>query len=450
MLQFINCKNREVVFNTGMNCVRTLAVAFLLVGFFAPMKTFSEPPLVLCHYMPWFRAEKTATGTAWEHWQWYGKGKKHDPDTILPNGRHDIASIYYPVIGPYDQLDRAVLEYHVLSALASGIDGFVADWYGPGTRSDRVFAELLTSAERYGMKVAICLEEKSFFPGYSQAKTRAEVMDVMQAQVRHVLDTYAPSDAYLRREGQPVLFIFNGYGDSAVGPMNLSPEEMADVLGRFTDETVLLVRGYFSQAYTTAARGSYLWCDDAKTRAKFYGEAMPAREKGELDFVVGVASPGFDDSGVNGWGNGPRITSRRGTKEYEENWAEVLAHRPDAVQIATWNDFEEGTTIEPAEEYGFDFLTLTEKFAAQFCGVRANLGDQDWPLRLYRLRLLVRGIGDEEVRADWNGRLDRYAFRFSEGRRFAMGWWLNRLEAGARSAAEKDAESEKATEEGKP
>lgn len=435
---------------TVMKRYKSFVAALLLTGLLAPATTYSEPPLVLAHYMPWFRAEKTDQGTAWEHWQWYGKGRKHDPDTILPNGRRDIASVFYPRIGPYDGRDRAVLEYHVLTAQAAGIDGFVADWYGPGTYSDRVFAEMTQAAERYGTKVAICLEEKSFFPGYSQAKTRAEVLDTMQAQIQYVLDQYGFSDAYLRHNGEPVFFIFNGYGDGQLGPMNLSPDEVANVLGRFTNEPILLVRGYFTEAYAGIARGSYLWCDDAKTRAKFYDEALSARKDGKLDFVVGCASPGFNDTGVNGWGNGPRITDRRGTREFEDNWAEVLAHQPDAVQVATWNDFEEGTTVEPTEEYGFDFLNITEKSAAQFCGVRANLGDQDWPLRLYRLRLLVRGIGDETVRADWNGRLDRYAFRFSEGRRFAMGWWLKRLETGVQSAAAQDATSKETTKDIQP
>ena len=410
--------------------------ALLLMGFLTPVATYSEPPLILAHYMPWFRAEKTPQGYNWEHWQWYGKGKKHDPDTLLPNGRRDIASVFYPLIGPYDGRDRAVLEYHLLTAQAAGIDGFVADWYGPGTYSDRVFAEMVQAAERYNMKVAICLEEKSFFPGYSQAKTRADVLDVMQKQIRHVLDQYAASDAYLRHNGEPVFFIFNGYGSGPVGSMNLSPEEVANVLGRFTNEPILLVRGYFNEAYAGIARGSYLWCDDAKTRAQFYDGAMASRQHGQLDFVVGVASPGFNDTGVNGWGNGPRVTDRRGTREYEDNWAEILKRQPDAVQIATWNDFEEGTTVEPTEDYGFNFLTLTEKLAAEYCGIRANLGDQDWPLRLYRLRMLVRTIGDEAAQSEWNERLDRYALHFSEGRRFAMGWWLTRLENGVRRAAE--------------
>src|ERR1035438_793935 len=40
-------------------------------------------PKVFAHYMPWFKAQKTGTGeNVWDHWQWYGKGPKHDPDDL--------------------------------------------------------------------------------------------------------------------------------------------------------------------------------------------------------------------------------------------------------------------------------------------------------------------------------------------------------------------------------
>ena len=100
-------------------------------------------PKILAHYMPWFRAEKTTNGMAWEHWEWFGRGPKHDPETVLQNGRHDIASVFYPSIGPYDGREAAVLEYHMLTAKAAGIDGFVADWYGPGGYTDQVVHDQL-------------------------------------------------------------------------------------------------------------------------------------------------------------------------------------------------------------------------------------------------------------------------------------------------------------------
>ena len=106
---------------------------------------------VFAHYMPWFRMEPDEEGwTTWEHWKWFGKGPKHDPDDILENGRRDIASVFYPLIGPYNGRDEAVVEYHTLTAGAAGIEGFIADWYGPGDYSDQVFAQMVKTAERYG------------------------------------------------------------------------------------------------------------------------------------------------------------------------------------------------------------------------------------------------------------------------------------------------------------
>ncbi len=387
-------------------------------------------PKILAHYMPWFRAEKTDAGMIWEHWEWYGRGTKHDPETVLENGRHDISSVFYPAIGPYDGRDPAVLEYHLLTAKAVGIDGFVADWYGPGTYTDQVFADLVKAAERYGMKAAICLEEKSFFQDYAKVATRAEAMNEMERHIRHVLTTHARSPAYLTHQGRPVLFIFNGYGDGPLGKAYLSPDEVRDVLARFESEKPFLVRGWCDPAYNAAIGGCYCWATAAGDREKFYTNAVAARLNGQLGYVVGVASPGFDDSGVYGWGSGVRITDRRGTKEYEENWEEVLRYRPDAVQIATWNDFQEGTTIEPAEEYGHRFVDVTEQYAARYSGRPARLSDNKWPLRLYRLRRQAAKLKDTGARAEWMQKLDRFANDFSGGRRFLMGWRLGALERG--------------------
>ncbi|MBU0678728.1 MAG: hypothetical protein KJ626_11495 [Verrucomicrobia bacterium] len=270
--------------------------------------------MVFAHYMPWFRAEKEADGfITWDHWQWFGKGPKHDPDDIDEDGRRDIASVFYPLIGPYDGRDPDVLEYHFLTAKLAGIDGFIADWYGPGNYSDEVFAAMVRTAEHYGMKVAICLEEKSFFPAYSKATSREEVMAVAANQIRHVLNTHAGSPAYLRRNGDPVFFMFNNHENGALGSHILTHEEIKAVLDGIEEEDVLLVRGYLDMHYAGIARGGYLWCDSPSGRENFYKHVPEAREKG-VEYIVGVANPGFDDSGVWGWGGSPRITDRRGTK----------------------------------------------------------------------------------------------------------------------------------------
>lgn len=51
------------------------------------------------------------------------------------------------------------------------------------------------------------------------------------------------------------------------------------------------------------------------------------------------------------------------------------------MQIVTWNDFPEGTPIEPTVEYGFRWLDAIEIWWAGVTGGTANLEDNRAPLR---------------------------------------------------------------------
>ncbi|NCC53132.1 MAG: hypothetical protein EOM20_18225 [Spartobacteria bacterium] len=409
----------------GLRILIPAALCVLMCG-----AAYAQENPVFAHYMPWFKAEISDDGMwTFDHWQWYGKGPKHDPEEVLENGKRDIASVYYPLIGPYDGRDPDVLEYHFLTAKTLGIAGFIADWYGPGDFTDTVFAEMLKQAEKQDMQVAICLEEKTFFPAYSGVQTREEVLDVAEKQIRHVLDTYASSSAYLKYKGRPVFLIFNGYGEAPVGPRNLSPDELGTLLARFSNDLVF-VRGNYEPDYLAVTPHCYTWTG----ATDYYYKKCRGDDGGPpVDFWLGVASPGFDDTGVWGWGNGPRVVDRRDTLEYRESWQYNLDFMPPAVQIATWNDFQEGTTIEPAEEYGFTYADLTEEFIGAYNGRKVNLKDNQIPHRLYQLRKQLPEIKNAEKRQKMAKKLDKYAESFSRGRRFLMYWKLKRLEKAFRS-----------------
>jgi glycoprotein endo-alpha-1,2-mannosidase len=264
-------------------------------------------------------------------------------------------------------------------------------------------------------------------------------MGVMERHIRHVLDTHAGSPAYLRRDGRPVLFMFNGHGSGPVGDATLSPAELADVLGRFSNSPVCLVRGHVDAAYLGVAEGAYAWCGDAQYRRWFYDSSREPRETGRLGYRVGVANPGFDDSGVNGWGVGPRVTDRRGTQEYEDQWADVLKALPDAVQIVTWNDFQEGTTVEPTVEYGFTLLNLTERYVRDFTGRASSYEDNQWGYRIYRVREQVEVAADTAAAQRLARRVDQFVEDFVGGSRFLMGWRLKWIErAGSKLGAKSD------------
>jgi hypothetical protein len=79
------------------------------------------------HYMPWFETKESSGNDQWGyHWKMNNK----NPDIIDADGKPQIASRYYPLIGPYHSGDKEVIENHLLMVKYAGIDGALIDWYG--------------------------------------------------------------------------------------------------------------------------------------------------------------------------------------------------------------------------------------------------------------------------------------------------------------------------------
>lgn len=85
-------------------------------------------PLLLAFYHPWYGTPDGSAGR-WHKWDSFRFPDRYRPERRLPNGRHEIASADYPLIGPYDQGDPEVVRWHFRLAKAAGIDGFLCSWW---------------------------------------------------------------------------------------------------------------------------------------------------------------------------------------------------------------------------------------------------------------------------------------------------------------------------------
>ncbi len=92
----------------------------------------------MVHYMPWFQTPSISG-----YWGWHWTMNHFNPDKIDLTGRHEIASHYCPLTGPYDSQDKDILEYQVLLMKISGIDGVLVDWYGNENYNDYNAQEIL-------------------------------------------------------------------------------------------------------------------------------------------------------------------------------------------------------------------------------------------------------------------------------------------------------------------
>ena len=305
-------------------------------------------PLLLAHYLPWFEAPPVSA-----RWGWHWTMGRLDPDTVVA-GRRAVAARYYPVIGPYDSGDPAVVEYHLLLMKAAGIDGIVVDWYGLDDYRDYAAnhrrAELaIRTAARLGLTFAVCYEDRTL----REMAEAGRVADRTKA-ARRTLGWLAAHwfrlPGYLRVGGEPVLLSFGNDG--------LTDDEWSATLGALGPVVYLS-----EHRRRRCAAGAFDWPvprDGTARQARFTAEAAG------WPVVFNVAFPRFEDfyaqAGVHAsWG---RIHDREG-RTLSETLDAALRAPAAAVQLATWNDWGEGTQIEPSVELGLRDLEIVQRARRQ-------------------------------------------------------------------------------------
>jgi hypothetical protein len=357
---------------------------------------------LLVHYFNWFKTPEGRGG--WHNWEWSGNGPDHNPEEILPDGRRDIASVYYPLIGPYDSADPLVIQYHMLSARAAHIDGFFIDWYGLHSDEDRHFPALLEQAAELDFSMCICFEDKAMFGYTYQAATRAEAVSNAVENLCYILEKYGRHPAYFRIDGKPVIINFSwSEPDHTVQAQGFSAREYADILSRVRAQyDFWFVHDYHThlqETYWDIADSMYPWLDvNGPALEAFHERLRRGFENGRYPFMSTLIYPGFDNTGVWGWGEGPFVTPREEGEFYRRSWRRALDLGAQFLQVATWNDFGEGATIEPARDYGFQYLEMTEKFAAAWKHLPSDPGQTRWPYLWYRAMRAVQAEPEAQIR----------------------------------------------------
>jgi glycoprotein endo-alpha-1,2-mannosidase len=60
------------------------------------------------------------------------------------------------------------------------------------------------------------------------------------------------------------------------------------------------------------------------------------------------------------------VTDRWGEETCRALWLEAIAAAPDYILITSWNEWHEGSELEPSVEYGSRILDDTAAFSRQF------------------------------------------------------------------------------------
>ncbi len=340
-----------------------------------PWNLPGKAPHLVAHYLPWFETDLNDPKDPWKHWIWKHPKADHDPTRILDNGLHDIASVNYPLIGPYSSDAPNVIRYHLKTMQAAGVDAAAFLWYGPDNAIDKRVKLVLDEAMKLGMRVAICYEEKLNWPPYRFPQQRSQIVTQTIDDLNYIIEHYTDHPAYLRRNNVPYVFQFNYSGADELGPRNILPGEFETILSSL-NQKLIYGRQNLHEAYHPLVDSAFVWFDMGNWPVTFGKRAEQLRQEGKLSFYMTMVCPGFNDSGVWGWSSTPRISADYGNIATLKNtFATATEHHPELVQLVTWNDFNEGTVFEPTIDKGFTYLDELEIWWNKITNRPVNLLD---------------------------------------------------------------------------
>ncbi len=364
-----------------------------LFCFVAFMSQAAEPEkLMLAHYMPWY-GTKEVSG----QWGWHWTMNHFNPDQLKQDGQRDAASHDYPLIGLYDSGDDHALECQVLLMKLAGLDGVIIDWYGTSAANDYAVIhantrKLIPWLKKAGLRFALCYEDQAIGQMKLEAgeDVKQGLLDLQWAEQHWFSD-----ESYLKQNGRPVLLVF--------GPQHLKRAQWDQLRAALPSKPMIFGLPHLAKVH--GMDGCYGWppVSGGKTISpeQWHQEidALYARGKaGEA--VIASVFPGFEDiykqAGVHdSYGS---IAPRSG-QTFTESLDMAMKSSSTLIQIATWNDYGEGTVIEPTRNHGYRYLEMLQRKTAP----KFRVADLRLPVMLYQLR--KRSAGDAELARE----LDRAA-----------------------------------------
>lgn len=259
---------------------------------------------------------------------------------------------------PYDSRDRATIQRHVAQAQAAGIDALVQSWYGPSggvnNMTESNLATLLDVAGASGLRAAVDFETAGPFFG-----SAGDVQGALAA----LLNGHARHPAYVKVGGRPVIFFWR--------QQRFSVDEWAAIRAQVDPNhaSIWIAEGA-DVGYLRVFDGIHLYsvawsADPASTLVNFGAKVRKAaQELGGSRYWVATAMPGYDDVRLRGAGGFAR--ARAGGDYYRATFAGATQSGADWVIITSYNEWLEGTQIEPSVSYGDSYLNLTRELATAY------------------------------------------------------------------------------------
>lgn len=285
---------------------------------------------VFIYYYAWYG--NPAADGHWMHWQENG----HRPP-------EDISSSFYPTLGPYSSGDLQAIDRHMRWIAGANINALIYSWWGQNDYTDQVARRVLDAAADYNLKVSFLIEP---YAGRTPRSLCLDVEYLLKKYGNHpALFRSAQKTAYSQDpDSRPMFLIYNP---------DFAPEEMkqvADEIHASDHDSILLVQST-NAGLIDAMHVDGLFAYEAVQNVMYFYKGLIRTINEKNSIFVPCVSPGFNtrrtSNGEVFWFR-PRLAGRT----YDKWWQETIAADPQFVAIISFNEWHEGTQIEPALSSG--------------------------------------------------------------------------------------------------
>ena len=317
-------------------------------------------------YYPWYGNPET--DNQWQgHWN-HPVAVRSGPARSYPGGE-DIGANFYPLQGCTSSNSSADLDRHMRDLRRAGVGVLSLSWWGIGSYTDRAVPKVLAAAARHRLRVNFHLEP-NLGPGGRNPR-------MVRQAIRYIVDRYGQHEAFYRcrfqqgqidcwdttpagdrvqgkNAGRPLFYIYDSYLTSAAQWATLlAPDGNQTIRDTPYDSVMVglwvknkdglaLHAAHFDGYYTYFASDGFT---DGSTPENWPTLAKFAREHG-MAFIPSVA-PGYDDTRIRPWNSG-NTRNRESGKYYDRMFQSAIRQAPPVISITSFNEWHEGTQIEPA------------------------------------------------------------------------------------------------------
>lgn len=275
-------------------------------------------------YYPWTAGNLSVSPSqTWRHWI---DDNHKPPKSWASNYLPDFMPIFDPCNELYSSKDISIIKRQLALMKRAKFQFIISSWWGQNSYEDQsldiIFNQVLSKTCNPYKEVKFCIYYEKELLG---AIPKSEII----SDINYIKQKYSQSQYYLKINNKPVIFIYN----PTEGLGNETPLQEAQKWKQVRDETnIYTVLKIFHdyQLYTNLADSFHQ-----------YG---PSTHYASHPPYSAFVSPGFHK-----WHENPRLTREDFTR-FENDIITLSQANVQFKLIETWNEWGEGTGIEPAQK----------------------------------------------------------------------------------------------------